>query len=96
MREIGVRIALGAGHRDVVALVMKKTMRPVVIGAAIGLFLGLGVSRVLSSVLFGVSPVDPVALIGAALLVAGVAGAAAAMPALRAARFDPSRTLHCE
>jgi ABC-type antimicrobial peptide transport system permease subunit len=51
---------------------------------------------VLSSVLFGVSPLDPVALLGAALVVAGVAFAAGALPARRAARVDPSRTLHYE
>jgi ABC-type antimicrobial peptide transport system permease subunit len=75
---------------------LKRTLRPVVVGAIIGVAAAVGVSRVLSSVLFGVSPVDPVALIGAALLVAGVAVAAAAMPARRATRFDPSRTLHYE
>jgi predicted permease len=95
-REIGIRMALGASARGVVALMLKRTMRPVVIGAAIGLASALGVSQILSSVLFGVSPVDPVALVGAALVVAGVAFAAGTLPARRAARVDPSRALHYE
>jgi predicted permease len=95
-REIGIRIALGANARSVVALILKRTMRPVVIGATIGLAAAVGVSQVLSSVLFGVSPVDPVALLGALLVVAGVAFAAGTLPARRAARVDPSRTLHYE
>jgi predicted permease len=95
-REIGIRIALGANARSVVALMLKRTMRPVVIGATIGLAAAVGVSQVLSSVLFGVSPVDPVALLGALLVVAGVAFAAGTLPARRAARVDPSRTLHYE
>jgi predicted permease len=95
-REIGIRIALGAGARSVVGLMLKRTMRPVVIGAVVGVAAAAGVSRVLSSVLFGVSPADPIALIGAPLVVATVALAAAALPARRAARFDPSRTLHYE
>jgi ABC-type antimicrobial peptide transport system permease subunit len=75
---------------------LKRTMRPVVIGAVIGLAAAVGVSQVLSSVLFGVSPVDSVALLGAFFVVAGVAFAAGTLPARRAARVDPSRTLHYE
>jgi predicted permease len=95
-REIGIRIALGASARSVVALMLKRTMRPVVIGAVIGLAAAVGVSQILSSVLFGVSPVDPLALTAAVLVVAGVAFAAGALPARRAARVDPSTTLHYE
>ena len=95
-REIGIRIALGANARSVVALMLKRTMRPVVIGAAVGAAAAMGVSQILSSVLFGVSPVDPLALTGAIVVVAGVAFAAGTLPARRAARVDPSRTLHYE
>ena len=95
-REIGIRMALGASARGVVALMLKRTMRPVVIGAVIGLAAAVGVSQILSSVLFGVSPVDPLALTTATLVVAGVAFAAGTLPARRAARVDPSRTLHYE
>ena len=95
-REIGIRIALGASARSVIRLMLRRTMRPVFVGAAVGIAAALGASQVLSSVLFGVSPVDPIAVIGAALVVAGVAVAAGAMPARRAAHVDPSRTLHYE
>jgi ABC-type antimicrobial peptide transport system permease subunit len=95
-REIGIRIALGATAPNVLALMLRRTMRPVVIGAVSGVVLAMGASQVLSSVLFGVSPVDPIALIGAALVVTAVAFAAGALPARRAARVDPSRTLHSE
>ena len=89
-------MALGANRRSVVELMLKRTMQPVLVGAVIGVAAALGVSKLLSSVLFGVSPVDPVAVLGAALVVVGVAFAAGAMPARRAARVDPSRTLHYE
>jgi ABC-type antimicrobial peptide transport system permease subunit len=71
-------------------------MRPVVIGAAIGLLAGLGVARVLSSVLFGVSPADPIALVVALLVVGGGAVAAGVVPARRASRVDPNTVLHQE
>jgi predicted permease len=96
VREIGIRIALGANARSVVALMLKRTMRPVAIGAAIGLAGAIAVSQILSSVLFGVSPVDPAALLGGTAVVAGVAFAAGVLPARRAARIDPSQTLHAE
>jgi predicted permease len=95
-REIGIRIALGASARGVVALMLKRTMRPVVIGAVIGVAAAVGVSQFLSSVLFGVSPFDPIALLGAVLVVVGVGLAAGGLPARRAARVDPNHTLHYE
>ncbi len=93
-REIGIRIALGASARSVVALMLRRTMRPVVVGAIVGIAAALGTSRVLSSVLFGVSPADPLALLFAALAVAAVAFIAGALPARHAAHVDPNRTLH--
>jgi predicted permease len=95
-REIGIRIALGATAPNVLALMLRRTMRPVVVGAVIGIVVAMGASRVLSSVLFGVSPVDPIALIAAAFVVTAVAFAAGALPARRAASVDPGRTLHYE
>ena len=95
-REIGIRIALGASTGSVVGLMLQRTMRPVVVGAAIGLAAALGASQILSSKIFGVSPADPIALLAAALVVTAVAFAAGALPARRAARVDPSRTLHYE
>jgi predicted permease len=92
-REMGIRIALGASAGDVLGLILRQTMRPVVIGAATGIVAAIGVSRILSSVLFGVSPADPIGLGGAALLVAGVALAAGVMAARPATRTDPTVTL---
>ena len=77
-------------------MVLRQTMRPVVVGAAIGVAAASAMSRVLSSVLFGVSPADPVGLGGAALLVLGVALAAGVMAARPATRADPTATLRYE
>ncbi len=95
-REIGVRLALGATANGVLGLVLRQTMRPVVAGAMIGVTAASAMSRILSSVLFGVSPADPVGLGGAALLVLGVALAAGVMAARPATRADPTATLRSE
>jgi predicted lysophospholipase L1 biosynthesis ABC-type transport system permease subunit len=92
--EIGIRIALGATAQSVVALMLRRSMRPVAVGAVVGIAAAVGVAQILPSVLFGVSPLDPVALFGAAAVVGGAALAAGTLPARRAARVDPSRTLH--
>ena len=92
-REIGIRMALGATAREVLFEILRRTMRPVAVGAAIGILAAIGASRILSAVLFGVSPVDPIGLGGAALLVAGVALAAGVLAARPAAHADPTVTL---
>jgi predicted permease len=92
-REIGIRVALGASARHVLGVILRQTMRPVVIGATIGIVAAIAVSRILSSVLFGVSPADPLGLGGAALLVAGVALGAGLMAARPATHADPVTTL---
>jgi predicted permease len=96
VREIGIRIALGASARSVVALMLKRTMRPVVVGAVIGIVAAAGASRILSTVLFGVSPLDPLGLGAATLFVLGIALTAGFLPARRAARIDPTTTLRYE
>ena len=95
-RELGIRMALGAQARDLLTMIFRRTMRPVVIGAVIGLIAAGALSRVLSSVLFGVSPTDPIGLGGAALLVLGVALAAGVVAALPATRAHPTATLRYE
>jgi predicted permease len=95
-REIALRVALGAQPRDVIMLVLKRTMRPVFVGSAVGLLLGMALSRVLSSVLFGVSPADPAALLFAMLVVVGCAVAAGVIPARRASHANPNAVLHYE
>jgi putative ABC transport system permease protein len=93
MREIGIRLALGASPPDVLRLIVKRTVRPVVIGAALGIAAAVPASQILSSVLFGVSPLDPLGLGGAAAFVIGVALMAGGLAARRAARVDPMVTL---
>lgn len=96
VREIGIRTALGASAHNVLALILQRTMRPVVVGAVIGLIAAVVVSRVLSSVLFGVSPVDPIGLGGAALFVIAVALGAGVLAARPGMRADPMVTLRYE
>jgi ABC-type antimicrobial peptide transport system permease subunit len=92
-REIGIRLALGATAHDVLSLTLRRAMRPVVVGAALGAVAAIGVSRILAGVLFGVSPLDPIGLGAAILFVSGVALAAGFFPARRAMRVDPMTTL---
>jgi predicted permease len=95
-REIGVRLALGATAWSILGLVLRQTMRPVVVGAAIGVAAAAAGSRILSSVLFGVSPADAVGLGGATLLVLGVALGAGVLAARPAISADPTATLRYE
>jgi len=95
-REIGIRMALGARAGDVLGLVLKRTMRPVVIGAVVGIAAGAAASSILSSVLFGVSPFDPIGMGGATLFVLAVALVAGIVPARRASRAQPTAALHYE
>jgi ABC-type lipoprotein release transport system permease subunit len=94
MREIAIRVALGAQPGDVLAMILKRTMRPVVVGAVIGLGGAVGMSSVLSSVLFGVSPFDPIGIGAAALFVLVVAFAAGTLPGRAAVRQPPLAALH--
>jgi predicted permease len=95
-REIGVRVALGAGRRDVLRLVVGAGMRPVAAGMAIGLVLAMGATRLLVSFLFGVSPLDAVTFVGGAAVLTAVALTASYLPARRAAATDPVRALRVE
>jgi predicted permease len=95
-REIGVRVALGAGRRDVVGMVVGRAMRLVAVGLSGGLALALGAGQLLRSQLIGVGPRDPVTFLGIASLLAVVALAASWMPARRAARVDPMVALRYE
>jgi predicted permease len=95
-REIAIRVALGARPANVLAMILRRTMRPVVVGAVVGLAGAIGVSRVLSSVLFGVSPFDPLGIGAAALFVLAVAFAAGFLPGRTATRRQPLAALHYE
>jgi putative ABC transport system permease protein len=94
--EIGVRVALGARPRDVIALVVGRGMKLVLIGSAVGLALSFGLTRLMSSLLLGVGPADPLTLAGVPALLAVVALAACLVPARRAARVDPNVALRYE
>jgi predicted permease len=89
VREIGVRLALGAGRTDVVRLVLGRSMRLTGLGLLIGLVGAVAVGQALRSQLLGVGPRDPLTFASVGLLLAAVALVASALPARRAARVDP-------
>jgi len=95
-REIGVRVALGAERADVVALVVGRGLRLAGIGVAIGLALALGVTRFLSFLLYGTSPLDPLTFASISALLLSVALFAAWEPARRALRIHPAVSLREE
>jgi putative ABC transport system permease protein len=95
-REIGVRVALGARDSDVLRLVLSQGLKLTTIGLAVGFAGALVVSRVLSSVLYGVSPTDPVSFGVVALVLTLVALLASYIPARWATRVDPMRALRSE
>jgi putative ABC transport system permease protein len=92
-REIGIRMTMGAQRRDVMQLILAQAMRPVAIGVAIGMAASAVVSRVLASLLYGVSPLDPGVFAGVALFLSAAALLASYIPAQRAARVDPMASL---
>ena len=95
-REIGIRKAIGARTIDVVRLVVRGSVTLVAIGLALGTFLGALGARVLGGFIVGVSPIDPLTISVTAALVLGTVVVASALPAIRAARVDPVRTLKIE
>jgi predicted permease len=95
-REIGVRMALGAEPRDVLRLVLTRALRIVVAGVIVGLAGAAGVTRVLQTFLFGVTPTDPIAFTIVTLLLMAVGLMAAWLPARRATRIDPCAALRAE
>jgi putative ABC transport system permease protein len=88
-RELGVRVALGAQRRDVLTLVLRETLPLVAAGIGIGLAGGLGLSRLMGSILFEVQPDDPATFIAVPLILGVVALVAALIPARRAATVSP-------
>jgi predicted permease len=92
-QEIGIRMALGANRPSVVMRFLGRGMRLGLIGAAVGIGLSVMVTRWMVAVLFGVSPMDPVAFVGASAVVMGIALLASFVPSWRAASTDPIRAL---
>jgi ABC-type antimicrobial peptide transport system permease subunit len=95
-RELGIRIALGAGERGVMRLVVSEGMMLVAAGAAIGVGGALIGTRLLRTMLFDLSPADPATYASIIALVAATAIAASWLPARRAARIDPVEALRAE
>jgi putative ABC transport system permease protein len=88
-REIGIRMALGAQRSDVMKMTIGQGLRLVLTGVAIGLAAAFVLTRVMSTLLFGVSPTDPVTFISISIVLVSVAVLASYVPALRATRVDP-------
>lgn len=96
VREIGIRMTLGADAREVKSLILRQAMRPVAIGALIGIAGCAAVSQILNSMLFGISSHDPVAFVVVPLILLSVALAASYIPARRATKVDPMVALRYE
>ncbi|MCC6202981.1 MAG: ABC transporter permease [Gammaproteobacteria bacterium] len=95
-REIGIRMALGAGTRAILVTILLRTLRPTAIGAALGIAAAAALTRVLSNVLFGVSPADPIAFAGAIAIVIGTTLAAGLLATRSVTRTNPTIMLRTE
>jgi predicted permease len=95
-REIGVRIALGAQRGDVIGMVLRESLLPVLAGIAAGLCGALSLVRLVAGMLYGVAPHDPFTIVLAAVAMLGVSLAAAVIPARRASRVEPMTALRYE
>ena len=95
-RDIGIRVALGAARSDVMSLAMKQGMIPVIIGIAVGIPGALALTRLMSSLLYGITARDPLTYITVSALLALVALAACYLPARRAMKIDPLVALRHE
>jgi ABC-type antimicrobial peptide transport system permease subunit len=95
-REIGIRMALGAQRRTVLALVLGRGLKLAGAGIVLGLMGAMASTRLLRSLLFGVGPTDPLTFVVVPLLLVFVALLACWLPARRAANVDPMAALRCE
>jgi len=93
-QEIGIRMALGAKGPDVVRMVVRQGMQPVVLGLVLGLLVAYGTSRLLAAYVHGVTTTDPLTFAAVVALLGGVALVATAVPARRAVQVEPTRVLN--
>jgi putative ABC transport system permease protein len=96
VREIGIRVALGAEVKDILGLVITEGMKPALIGVLLGVAGALALGRVLASFIYGIAAYDPLTFAAVAALLATVALLASIIPAFRAARIEPTRALREE
>ena len=95
-REMGIRMAIGARRRDVLQLVVWHGLKLALIGVGLGLAGALAITRVLSSLLYGISASDPISFVGVAVLLTSVALLASYIPARRATKVEPMLALRYE
>jgi len=95
-REIGLRMALGAGAGSILRLVLGRGVKQIVLGMVLGLAAALAVCRLMAGLLFKVSPSDPATFVLVVLMLGGMGLAATWLPARRAARLDPMKALRHE
>jgi putative ABC transport system permease protein len=95
-KEIGIRMALGAQKIDMMTMILRQSFSVIGIGLIAGLFGALGITRLMSSLLYGVAAWDPITFASTATLIAAVAFLACWLPARRAARVDPVIALRAE
>ena len=96
IREIGVRVALGALRVQVMRLILAGAAKPVLVGAAVGLLVSSLLTDLLAGMLYGVRPLDPISFIGGAVIFVAVAAVASLVPARRAASVNPVEALRAE
>jgi ABC-type antimicrobial peptide transport system permease subunit len=94
--EMGIRMALGAAPRTVLHLIIREAVTLVLAGILIGLPVAFAASRLVSGLLFGLSPADPLSIVASVTVLTAVALLAGYLPARRAARTDPMEALRCE
>ena len=95
-REVGIRMALGAQRGNVVRMIVRESLVPVLFGMGFGMFAALGLTKLVAGMLFGVAPRDPASILAAAVVMLGVALLASAIPARRASRIEPLDALRYE